>query len=205
MLLFHKGKNVDFMMRFKEDTSLLYNRSLYSKYYQLYDSSINRKTDLNKASIDAILSEVSSKKNINSLLDVGCGSGYLLSLIHNTKLEQKDCQLEGYDINPPSLDGINTISSNQGILEDLDEPRDVIITTHLLEHVTRPYQVFQHLLSLANKLLIIVVPRQEYFKYTFDLHLSFFPSEQSLRVQLGLPESANVDILDGDFFITIHK
>jgi hypothetical protein len=54
---------------------------------------------------------------------------------------------------------------------------------------------------VARRRLIIVVPRQRPYRYTFDLHLRFFPYSHSL---LGLLAPAarkhRLDEIGGDWF-----
>jgi hypothetical protein len=59
---------------------------------------------------------------------------------------------------------------------------------------------------VTKKRLIVVVPKQRPYKYTFDLHLHFFPYEHSLRTIMG-PNHGAVFCKDvgGDLFYVEDK
>lgn len=52
---------------------------------------------------------------------------------------------------------------------------DTIICTHTFEHLKNPYKTIEEFRRIAIKRIIIIVPLQREYKYTFDLHLHFFP------------------------------
>ena len=73
-------------------------------------------------------------------------------------------------------------------------------STHTLEHVRNIHVAIRELRRIARK-RIIVVPRQRPYKYTFDLHLNFFPYTYSLQSIIGKPKGAStVKDVDGDIF-----
>ena len=54
---------------------------------------------------------------------------------------------------------------------------------------------------MTRKRLIIVVPKQRPYKYTFDLHLHFFPYASNLLMLLGPGQTAGkCQAMDGDWF-----
>jgi hypothetical protein len=46
----------------------------------------------------------------------------------------------------------------------------------------------------------VVVPRQRRYRYTFDLHLNFFPDEASLRGVVGDASGSRLQELGGDWY-----
>jgi hypothetical protein len=54
----------------------------------------------------------------------------------------------------------------------------------------------QELRRVGAQRLIIVVPRQRYYRYTIDYHLHFFP----FAAPLAHLVSGNVRAVDGDWF-----
>ena len=55
-----------------------------------------------------------------------------------------------------------------------DNAFDTVICTHTLEHVQDIMGAIQELRRVTKRRLIIVVPKQRPYLYTFDLHLHFF-------------------------------
>jgi ubiquinone/menaquinone biosynthesis C-methylase UbiE len=137
----------------------------------LADTFINRKTDLNDASIDVIL------KNIlgGSVIDVGCGKGYLIQQIsaHHTA---GSCYT-GYDVatEPADTDKIHFVKGSVMSIPFPDKSFDTVVCTHTLEHIRNPEKALKELRRITARRLIVVVPRQREYKYTFDLHINFYP------------------------------
>lgn len=98
----------------------------------------------------------------DSVLDFGCGGGYLLyNMICNEKL--------GIEINPHARAnakdlGIQTVAS---IEEVPDDWADVLISSHALEHVLRPFDI---LVELKSKIkiggtIVFIVPHETKYAY----------------------------------------
>jgi SAM-dependent methyltransferase len=77
---------------------------------------------------------------------------------------------------------------------------DTVICAHTLEHVPDLYAAACELRRVARR-VIVVVPRQRYYKYTVDYHLHFFPSAAQLE---HLLEGRARDI-DGDWFVLSER
>jgi ubiquinone/menaquinone biosynthesis C-methylase UbiE len=80
-----------------------------------------------------------------------------------------------------------------------DKSFDTVICAHTLEHVQNIYQAICELRRVTSKRLIIVVPKQRPYKYTFDLHLHFFPYKSDFLTLMGKKESI-CRIVGGDIF-----
>ena len=120
----------------------------------------NRETDLNQKSIDRILS-ISNKKGMNqSILDVGCGEGYLLNKI--TKVYNLD-NLHGADF-VDFCENTNWSFTKTDItnLPYEDKYFDIVICTHTLEHVVDLKKAVLELIRVCKKTLIVVIPKQKY-------------------------------------------
>ncbi|TYQ16228.1 UNVERIFIED_CONTAM: Methylase involved in ubiquinone/menaquinone biosynthesis [Acetivibrio alkalicellulosi] len=165
------GKKYNYYMEFKENLANLSEEEIHNYYNILQDTFISRETDLNKQTIEFILKNVLG----NSILDVGCGKGFLAKLIASKK-----------NVNVTALDIAVEESENKndnplfikGKVEKLpfeDKSFDTVISTHNLEHIKSIHQALKELRRVTKGLLIIVVPRQREYKYTFDLHIHFFP------------------------------
>ncbi len=133
------------------------------------------------------------------MLEVGCGHGYLAQ-----KLSGKYHVTAADIVIQPHLRAANpTVEFHEANIEALpfpDHAFDTVICTHTLEHVRNLHLAVAELRRVAKK-LIIVVPRQRPYIYTFDLHLNFFPYMHSLQSMLGRPEGEILcEDADGDIF-----
>jgi ubiquinone/menaquinone biosynthesis C-methylase UbiE len=78
---------------------------------------------------------------------------------------------------------------------------DTVICSHTLEHVRNVERAVSELRRVCRKRLIIVVPSEREYKYSFNLHVSFFPYPHSLLNRLApLPTHHDCAVLDGDIF-----
>ena len=175
--IWFKGKNVSKLMEFKTYFHKL-SKAEYSKLYNsLSIMSNDRGTDLNKESLATIIDDLKDSKD-DTVIDVGCGRGMLLKFLQKNGFKN----LHGCDI----LDQVDlgNIPYTQTSIESLsfsDKQFDVVICSHTLEHLPDLEIVINELKRIVRKKLIIVVPCQRYYHYTFDLHIHFFPEKSYLE------------------------
>ena len=170
--IWYKGKNVKKLMHFKDHIGNL-SKEEFAHYYDIYDSLPNRETDLSEESIEYIYKKLNDDKNA-SIIDVGCGSGYLLKKLAASGFTN----LTGCDLYPPTLE--KNIKTDKVYLEKLpyqDKQFDYVICNHVIEHLLDLSVVIKELRRITKKKLIITVPKQRYNRFTFELHINFFPQE----------------------------
>ncbi|HEU4716711.1 MAG TPA: class I SAM-dependent methyltransferase [Bacteroidia bacterium] len=180
--IWYKGKNVSKLMRFKERAGKMTDRE-YAGYYEMYDAIANRETDLNRESIQFILDQ-SAENRHDRIIDVGCGKGFLLKLLK----ENGYTDISGCDIIREMKD--DSIPFTEGKIEQLpfpDKSFDVVICNHTIEHITDSRKAIAELKRIARKKIIITTPRQKYYRYTFDLHVNFFPQQSDLLHLISMP------------------
>ena len=189
----------EYFIDFKERAHSL-SENEFRHYYEETYGILNRETDLNQSCIEAILNDVGT----GSILEVGCGNGYLLQ-----KLSSPHRTLSAVDVNVSDTTkaACKDVTFHEGPLEQMDfvtETYDTVVCTHTLEHVRNLTASLQHLRRVARKQLLIVVPCQREYQYTFDLHLSFFPYRHSLLHAFQPPKNAVVKLqkLHGDWYYT---
>jgi ubiquinone/menaquinone biosynthesis C-methylase UbiE len=190
------GKKTPLFMEFKQKAPFLSHKQ-YGKYYEkLSDVHLKRETDLNDPSIKKILKAISGK----TVLDIGCGRGFLAKKIASKKTKVR---VTGLDIIIPNyLKNTPRLKFVTGDVEKLPFGKktfDVVVCTHTLEHVQNPQRVLSEMRRVAKKKIIIVVPRQKEYQYTFDLHLNFFPYQHSLE-KLTKNARGTYLLLDNDWF-----
>lgn len=96
---------------------------------------------------------------------------------HNVKVTGID-----FIINDELKNSTNPIFQ-EGNIENIPYPDkhfDTVICTHTLEHVINIQHSINELRRVCNKKLIIILPKQREYKYTFDLHVHFFPYKFSV-------------------------
>lgn len=157
-------------MKFKERAFRMSEREFIQVYEDTVDLHLPRATDLNPQCIDRILSSILTE----DVLEVGTGRGYLAGLMSSNYLVTAcDIRIDGQlkDRYP----GVRFVEANIERLPFGDSSFGTVICTHTLEHVQDIFRSISELRRVAKDRLIIVVPKQRPAKYTFDLHLHFFP------------------------------
>jgi ubiquinone/menaquinone biosynthesis C-methylase UbiE len=192
---------VDDFMTFKQKVFTM-SASEFSGLYErtVHVQELQGETDLNQACTKEILKTIRNK----TVLEVGCGRGYLAE-----KLAQKNkvtaCDIVLSDKLKASKGSVSYIEANIESLPFKDDAFDYIVTTHTLEHVQRLSVAIAELRRVAKHGLVIVVPRQRPYKYTFSLHTQFFPYEWSLQAAFNSPKNAVIKYLGDWFYIETYK
>ena len=98
----------------------------------------------------------------NTLLDVGCGAGRLLSLIRDSF---PGCRLMGVDVSPTAVDRARNSQAGTRFevldisRERLDEQFDLVMCCDVLEHLEDDQQAIHNLRKMARAFALITVPR----------------------------------------------
>lgn len=152
-------------------------------------------TDLNDACVDAIVKHVVG----DSVLDAGCGRGYLADRLTAVSTDVVGCDI----VLGEELTDRNGLRFVQGTVEDLpfdDGAFDTVVCTHTLEHVQRIDLALAELRRVARRRLIVVVPKERPYRYSFNLHLHFFPYPWNWQAIAGISAGSRLSDVDGDWF-----
>jgi ubiquinone/menaquinone biosynthesis C-methylase UbiE len=182
-------------IEFKDQKFPLSDDELTKIYEEVQDVVIKRDTDLNDECFEEILKNVKGK----TVLEAGGGKCVL-----SMELSRNGFDVTASDIiiNEDIQKRYPMISFQHANVENLpfrDKSFDTVICTHTLEHVQNIYQAVHELRRVTRKRLIIVVPKQRPYKYTFDLHLHFFPYKSDFLTLMGKNENT-CKIVGGDIF-----
>jgi ubiquinone/menaquinone biosynthesis C-methylase UbiE len=192
------GSKTKHFMEFKKIAHHLNGEQFRNYYVLLADKHLQRKTDLNSKTIEYIFNGISG----NTVLDIACGRGYIVGMLAERFPGKK---IYGIDIVSPQMEEKpDNLVIGSGNVENIDYPDgffDTVICAHTLEHVQDIGKAIGELRRVCREKLIIVVPMQREYKYTFDLHLHFFPYPESLIRALKNPE-AECRVVDGDIVYT---
>lgn len=196
-----KGKNIDQAMDFKSQV-LDFSQQQYQEFYQGLDAcGEDRPTDINPMCLQKIFTTITPA--YRSVLDVGCGRGYLLDQLI---VEFPHLQVHGCDIQPEKAYQKRRFSYTQARVEMLpfkDRQFDLVICAHTLEHIPNLFQAIDELVRITNKQLIIIVPRQRPYLYTFDTHINFFPYRHDIR-KLFSQFRNHISCIQNDWYISIN-
>lgn len=170
------------------------------EYADLYRNHprVHEGTDNSAACIDRINSLIEG----DSICDVGCGTGTLLTRIRASHPELK--RLVGVDFvidDAAAIEGVEYVAAKIEALPFQDGEFDTVICTHVIEHVLEYQKSIAELRRIARKRLIIVVPREREARYTFNPHFNFFPYTHSfLRAVHPVPAVHVCEDIGRDIF-----
>ncbi|QEC40521.1 class I SAM-dependent methyltransferase [Pseudobacter ginsenosidimutans] len=192
----YRGRNIGTAMDFKKHYFRWSPEQLQQFYSNINSISTNRKTDISEGGLKHILQHCS--KHINSVLDVGCGKGFLLQLIHQ---HNPQLNLHGADFVAQPAMPLPFTQTDARSLPFADQSFDLVVCTHTIEHIYNAHELVKELKRVARKKIIVITPKQRYFYYTLDEHINFFPQREILTSLMAM-EKYECDLIDGDWVFT---
>lgn len=187
-------------MNFKQSVIKMNDKQFSQVYEDIESVSMVRDTDLNKECFEKIPLNIKG----DTVLEVGSGKGLLAIEISKThKVTASDIV-----VNKDFIKQHPNIPMVQAKAEELpfkDKSFDTVVCTHTLEHVLDLQKAISELRRVARKRIIIVVPKQRPYRYTFDLHLHFFPYPESLEAAMGYHPFATCEVIGGDLLYIEDK
>ncbi|MEM6382797.1 MAG: class I SAM-dependent methyltransferase [Pseudomonadota bacterium] len=190
------GTHIDDLARFRERAPFLTDdeyEALYREHPRVHEG-----TDNSEACITRICSDVVG----DSVADVGCGTGALLTRINAANPELQRVVGVDFVIDDASkLPGVEYHAARIEALPFDDNAFDTVVCTHVLEHVLELRASLAELRRVARHKLIIVVPREREYRYTFNPHFNFFPYRHSLlRMIHPIPQHFVCDDIGRDIY-----
>lgn len=167
--------------------------TLYREHPRVHEG-----TDNSEACIRRIAADVLP----GSVCDVGCGTGALIRRIRDAR---DDCDaFTGVDFvvdDAAGIEGVNYVAARIEALPFPDRHFDTVVCTHVIEHVLEYRQAIAELRRITARRLIIVVPQEREYLYSFNPHFNFFPYPHSfLRAAHPVPESHVCELIGRDIY-----
>jgi ubiquinone/menaquinone biosynthesis C-methylase UbiE len=196
-------RRAKFFFEFKDKAIHLSEEEFAAVYEETSSVHIQRPTDLN----DGCVKEIAANVLGESVLDVGCGRGFLAGAL-SEKHRVTACDMIVSEKTRRGHPDINFRQENMQRLSFADNEFDTVISSHTLEHVQDAHAALEELRRVAKCRLIVVLPKQRPYRYTFDLHLRFFPYSHTVlqfmrptfhRVKYDLKE------IEGDWYYQEDK
>jgi len=190
------GKHIADLARFRERAPFLSDEE-YEALYK-HHPRVHEGTDNSELCIKRMAEDIRG----TSICDVGCGTGYLLNRLKTAR--PKLTKVTGVDFAIDDADALEDIEYVAAKIEDLpfeDKAFDTVICTHVIEHVLDYRAAIAELRRITKKRLIIIVPREREYRYTFNPHFNFFPYTHSfLRAMQPVPPSYQVEDIKRDIY-----
>jgi ubiquinone/menaquinone biosynthesis C-methylase UbiE len=187
------GKRAAMVLDFKDDVTRMSDGKIGDVYRSMEGLAIERETDLSPAALRAVLDAAIG----DTVLEVGCGRGHLSAqLAERRKVTACDVFVPRWT--RASVPSVSFLEAALPALPFASGSFDTVVSTHTLEHVRDIRAALCELRRVAAKRLVIVLPRQREYRYTFDLHLHFFPYAHSVAALMGA-DSATCLLAGGDW------
>lgn len=190
------GSHVADLARFRERAAFLTDEeyeALYRKHPRVHED-----TDNSDGCIAAITADIAGV----SAVDVGCGTGALLRRVREARSDLTALAGVDFVIDPELKDeGIRYFSAKVEALPFPDKAFDTVICTHVIEHIVDYRAAIAELRRVARRRMIIVVPREREYRYTFNPHVNFFPYTHSfLRAMMPVPDAHHIRQIGRDIY-----
>jgi SAM-dependent methyltransferase len=193
----HWGRFIDELEQFRMQITSLSPAAYKSVYERM--PRIQDETDNSEACLEAIATRVLPGR----ACDVGCGTGYVVNFLRQQPALAA-VELFGVDFiieaetqrRHPS---IRFVAAPVEALPFADRYFDTVICTHVLEHILDIRAAIAELRRVTAKRLIIVVPLEREYRFTFNPHIHFFPYPHSfLRHILPVPTTHELQVIGRD-------
>jgi len=138
-----------------------------------------------------------------SVCDIGCGTGFLLDALRaRNPSPVREWTGVDFQLDPGVSERHPGIRFQQADIEKLpftERAFDTVICTHVVEHVLHIDRTIAELRRVTGRRLLVIVPLEREYRFTFNPHVHFFPYPHSfLRHITPVPVSARWEIIGRD-------
>ena len=190
------GKHISDLASFRARAPFLSDQE-YEDLYK-HHPRVHEGTDNSEACIQRVMKDVVG----STVCDIGCGTGVLLQKIRQqnsniTRAVGVDFAIDDSD----HIDGVEYVAAKVEDLPFKDGEFDTVICTHVIEHVLDYRASIAELRRIAARRVIIIVPREREYLYTFNPHFNFFPYTHSfLRAMQPVPQNYVCEDIGRDIY-----
>ena len=193
----HWGRLIDDLDSFRERIPFV-TAEEYKDVYERHPR-VQDETDNSTACIERLAAMLVGK----TVLDVGCGTGFLVQNLSQMK-PGHDWTGVDFIVEEGTRYRPAHIKFQQAHIEALpfaDRTFDTVICTHVLEHILDLRRAIAELRRVTAQRLILIVPREREYRFTFNPHLHFFPYKHSfLRHLVPVPAHHEIEDIGRDIF-----
>jgi len=160
------------------NVTIRYNISRFKKYLaKLREDVYEQPPDPGHTSwaIDALKERL--PENIQTVLDMGCGQGFMKPFFERGGLVWEGVTL-GEDYRVCKELGMTVHEADVSFLPFANNSYDLIFARHILEHSPCPIPTLMEWKRVSRKYLILVSPAPDYWSYRGQNHYSVAPKEQ---------------------------
>ena len=190
------GEHIDDLAGFRARAPFLSDEEYEALY--LKHPRVQSETDNSQACVERIAADIVG----HSVADIGCGTGALLERIRQRRPGLQ--RLVGVDFaidDAQAVPGLEYVAAKIEQLPFADGEFDTVVCTHVIEHVLEPKRAIAELRRIAARRVIIVVPREREYRYTFNPHFNFYPYTHSfLREVHPVPEGFAIEDVGRDIY-----
>ena len=194
------GRRADDFMSFKHLAPAMSAEKLKAFYEATAALHIHRETDINGSCLTRIAADVVGCR----VLDLACGRGFLAGIL------SRDFRVTAVDmVVAPELSvkypDVDFQQIELSRLPFADQSFDTVVCAHTLEHIVDIRSAVAELKRVTAQRLIVIVPCQRPYQYTFDLHLHFFPYRWSLLILFADYADCRLscELVAGDWYLVL--
>jgi methionine biosynthesis protein MetW len=153
-----------------------YFKELVSDYEDYYTTSKISPLSILRANLISKMVEPYS-----SILDVGCGEGFLMEFLFSTK----KCKVHGIDVSKKAIEIVRS-KGFEGVVRDIDEKGlglsenekyDYILFIEVLEHLKYPHKVLIEACKHVKKGIIVSLPNTGYIYWRLQMLRGYSPRQ----------------------------
>ncbi|HTU68103.1 MAG TPA: class I SAM-dependent methyltransferase [Steroidobacteraceae bacterium] len=152
---------------------------------------------------EACIARLAELLTPGTVCDVGCGTGYLVG-----ELSRRSARPAGeftgvdFQLEPGIAERVPGAHFREADIEALpfaDGAFSTVVCTHVLEHVLDIGKTIAQLRRVAAQRLLVIVPLEREYRFTFNPHVHFFPYPHSfLRHIVPVPKTARCEVIGRD-------
>jgi methionine biosynthesis protein MetW len=122
----------------------------------------------------------------SSVLDVGCGEGFLMEYL----LKKKNCKVFGIDVSRKAIEIVRS-KGMEGEVRDIDEEGlglskdekyDYILFVEVLEHLKYPHKILIEASKHVNEGVIVTLPNSGYIYWRLQMLRGYFPRQSFMHL-----------------------